>query len=691
MKALKNIWMFCIIALLNACTTEDIIESSGSTGINNETTTAIGISLDNLLPVNMNSRATIDDLLSQIKDLNIRVTIKPSDNSKEKYAYIYCLSNGEIKVDGKTVDASKAYNIDGKTGYIHCNDIAAVQVKKVQVIANYGSDLYNNKDWESVVEKDNNNLLSQEYCMMYGETDSSIRNEHNGQASLNCQLFTVKLKRTRAMLTVALQGTEDLKPGVSITPKKISLHNIPVQCSLLSENKATDIAHKNGEPQDINWGTITRGVTAGAHADKDLPTNFLPLYLFENLGGTTTNTDKVKKYPEGCAGINDAKKNETHSYVEIEADYRYEENGFLKNSGTIVYRFFLGGNDFNDFNVRRNVYYRLTLRLKGFGGAKEDGKVDNDGKLVVNNEDLSWRVDMNIRDWGFEKDEYDFDAHGTLGIMKVMGSEWKVKGSGTSGGNSFIKFWSGDIMDSYWVEPTNVGKCGTEDGILYFYIQPWAWTGSGSDGFNDDALMDKSNSSRRKITITLSNGSDEQTVTFYQWKPITIVNGRIYMERFEEDNPFEWGYQGESISDINNTSLTLKQMWNAVGKMPNSPAQVYCKEKGSYGSIADSKKEEYGLTGQYDKYPSPSGNNAEYCLPDMNTLLQMQKYCEDHPHSNNRDDENYYQPLELSEGYWSVSTNNQETYFLDANGQQSVTSARSSAKRVRAIYTVKPW
>ena len=42
-------------------------------------------------------------------------------------------------------------------------------------------------------------------------------------------------------------------------------------------------------------------------------------------------------------------------------------------------------------------------RLKGFGGAKEDGKVDGNGKLVVNKEDLSWRVDMNTRDWGFEK------------------------------------------------------------------------------------------------------------------------------------------------------------------------------------------------------------------------------------------------------------------------------------------------
>lgn len=701
MKALKLIILFVVMGLSAACTTEDIVDSSNSNQ-STEEGTYISITPDNLLPINMNSRAAVDGLLYKVNDINIKIT------AENKIVYVYC-EGEKLYLDGSVVDhtstntcyINKKNLANGNDVFVHVNDVVSNKVTSIEAIANYGSDLYNNKDWNTI-EEEGNAKLENGLCIMYGKTikPSKNDNQHGGQGSLHCDVYEVALQRTRAMFTVSLNGV-GLKQGVSITPKSMKVCNIPSSCWVTKDNaidgknikKATDVTYTAAE---LKWdGSVTQSKSVGVHAKSDdasLPNGFVPIYMYENKQGITENTDKKTKYPQGCTSIDDAKSNQTHSYIEIEADYKYEENGSLKNSGTVIYRFFLGGNDRNDFNMQRNCYYRLTLNLKGFGGAAEDGKVEN-GKLVVNDTDASWRVDMNIRDWGFEKDEYDFDAHGTLGIMKVMGSEWKVKGEGTSGGNSFIKFWSGDIMDNYWVEPTSVGKCGTEDGILYFYIQPWAWDGSGSDGFNDAELMDKSNSSRRKITITLSNGSDEQTVTFYQWKPITIVNGEIYMERFEEDNPFEWGYQGESISGINNSTLTRKQMWDAIENMPNSPAQIYCKEKGSYSSIDSSKKDEYGLTGdQYNKYPSPSGNDAQYCLPDMNTLLLMQKYCEDHPHSNNRDDENYYQPLELSEGYWSVSTtNNQETYFLDANGQQSVTSARSSAKRVRAIYTVNPW
>ncbi|WP_455665950.1 DUF4906 domain-containing protein [Phocaeicola sp.] len=687
MKALKIIWLFFMVGILNACTEDDMV-SADSNGKDENAAIEIAISLDDLLPVNMNSRGKeIDGLLSQINDLNIRIQM----SNNEKYTYIYCPSLNELYINGKGISGNDTYYIDGDMLKIHLMDIAAKNVKLVEVIANNGKNILNDNDWKSVVEQGDNNL-DKGYCMMYGETDSSIDNKHDGQGALKCQKFTVNLKRTRAMLTVQLTGN-GLKDGVSITPKKISLHNIPTQCTLLSDNVAATNTRKDGEVHDIDWGTVTTGKTVGAHDNSGSQKDFLPLYLFENMQGKNDNTSsnpKEFKYPKGCNSVAEAKNNKTHSYVEIEAEYRYEENGYLKNSGVIVYRFFLGENDYNDFNVKRNTYYRLTLNLKGFGGAREDGKVE-EGKLVVNDKDLSWRVDMDIRDWGFEKDEYDFDAHATLGTMKVMGKGWTVEGDGTSGGNSFIKFWSGDPKVNYWVEPTSVGKCGTENGILYFFIQPWAWDGSGKDGFNDSSLMDKTNPSRRKITITLINGSDKQTVTFYQWKPITIENGKVYMERFEEDNPFEWGYQGKSISGINGTALSPKQMWGAIAMMPQSPAQVYCKEKDGYSSISSSKKEEYGLVSSPGQYPGPSGNDAQYCLPDMQTLQKMKKYCDDNPHSNDRDDTNYYQPLDLGE-YWSVSTNNQnQTYFLDIDGQQSVTSERNSAKRVRAIYLINPY
>ncbi len=680
MKALKIIWLFCTIGLLSACTADDITESSGSNGKDDDATTAIAISLDNLLPVNMNSRATVDDCLSQINDLNIRVTTQSGGSNSEKYIYIYCTRNN-ISIDGQSYESSKAYYIDGKMNYIHLNDIAAKQVKKIEVIANNGSSLYK-KDWNSVMEKGDNNL-TEGYCMMYGETTSSgEENSHTGQGSLNCRKFTVKLKRTRAMITVRLKGSE-LYSGVSITPKKIRLHNVPVQCTLASTNVATAETRTDGEAYDINWGTITSGVTVGAHIENEISDTCLPLYLFENMQGENKNTSseqKVIKYPAGCSTVADAKKNKTHSYVEIEAEYRYEVGGNLKNSGTIIYRFFLGKNDYNDFNVERNTYYKLTLNLKGFGGAYEDGKV-KDGVLVVNDEDVSWRVDVDIRDWGFEKNEYDFDAHSELGTINVMGDGWQIVGaideSGESVGSmSWIRFASPGTGTG-WTEPTNVGYQIAQGGKIQYYIQPMIFT----QNFNENTSVD----TKRTITVTVKKGSTTQKITFTQWVPIKLsVNGKtVFMERFEEEPLQEWGCQNENLTDrVISTKLGKSvsynlgtnigashqngNTWYINDRKLNAPAHLYCYNKSDVPG---------GAAGAVATY---------YVLPDQETLQAMIEYSRNNREAN-------VEPLMIGEDYWTSSVDEDTptgTRFWNGRTQQfDNTTDRKLVKRTRAIYT----
>lgn len=669
MKALKIIWLFCTIGLLSACTADDVTESSGSNGKDDNVTTAIAISLDNLLPVNMNSRTTVDDCLSQINDLNIRVTTQSGGSNSEKYTYIYC-TRDQISIDDQSYSYSKAYYIDNEMNYIHLNDIAAKQVKKIEVIANNGSSLYK-KDWNSVLEEGDNNL-NKGYCMMYGETTSSgEENAHEGQGSLNCRKFTVKLKRTRAMLTVQLKGI-GLKSGVSITPKKIRLHNVPVQCTLTSTNVATAEKRTDGEAHDINWGTITSGVTVGTHIEDRISDTCLPLYLFENMQGQNGNTSsgqKVTKYPVGCSTVVDAKKNRTHSYVEIEADYRYESGGNLKNSGTIIYRFFLGKNDYNDFNVERNTYYKLTLSLKGFGGASEDGKVDN-GVLVVNNEDVSWRVDMDIRDWGFEKDEYDFDAHAVMGEIAVMGSGWTLKSmEGASQASSWLRFKSDNYGSAGWAEPTDDNIQG-EDGKIIFYIQPmqeWEFT---------------SIDEKRTITLTIQKGNDTQIVTISQWTPVRIGTD-IWMERFEEEDCMQtWGFSGV---DVTNKTINLngsprkyatgedvqrkKELGNTYYgyQEVDDAAHAYCFKKGGGGMAG-----------------SPAGATAEpYCLPDQATFNLMLTYSREHLGDK-------CDPVKEYEDYWTSSVptgaGKETSYWSGKDNSYVRTADRTMRKRTRAVF-----
>lgn len=690
MKALKIIWLFFMVGILNACTEDDMV-SADSNGKDENAAIEIAVSLDDLLPVNMNSRTgSIDGLLSQIKDLNIRVT-----KQNGQYTTIYCTPNGfMIDSDQMSSTQSKTYYIGGDMKYIHCNDIQAVHVTKIQVIANYGSNLYKNNDWNSIVESGDNNL-SQEYCMMYGETDASISNKHDGPGALNCQKITVNLKRTRAMLTVQLTGN-GLKDGVSITPKKISLHNIPTQCTLLSDNVATtNNTRKDGEVHDIDWGTVTTGKTVGAHDNSGSQKDFLPLYLFENMQGKNDNTSsnqKVVKYPKGCNSVAEAKNNKTHSYVEIEAEYRYEENGYLKNSGVIVYRFFLGENDYNDFNVKRNTYYRLTLNLKGFGGASEDGKVEED-KLVVNEDDVSWRVDMDITDWGFEKDAYTFDAHASFGYFEIMGSGWQVTTPNNQ--EQWVKFYLSTPQSGVnWTENANSKFTVGNEGKLYYYIEPYYYIEYSGRNYNYNTY--------RTSTVTLTKGGETKTVTFTQYVPIKIeVNSNtiVYMERFEEENQHKWGCVGKAItetlsltgknqivedygatnfkyvdnsgSNLDNTKRnTLYMYYAALNDNFKSDVHLYCIEKSGKGYMDETKVETL----------MSSSNEDIYCLPSKEIFTAMKNF------DFSKLDKGSYEPIWKNEDYWVSNINRNDNTSTYWNGQEYVNGDRNMQKRVRAMY-----
>lgn len=668
------------MGLSAACTTEDIVDSSNSNQ-STEEGTYISITPNDLFPVNMNSRAAVDELLYKVNDINIKIT------AANKTVYVYCTGN-QLYLNGSPANSTKTRYINdehlakGNNVFVHVNDVASNKVTSIEAIANYGSDLYNNKDWNTIKEE-GNAKLENGLCIMYGKTEKPNEkdNQHDGTGSLHCDIYQVDLKRTRAMFTVSLNGTNDMKPGVSITPKSMKVCNIPSSCWVTKDNaidgknikKATDLTYTAAE---LKWdGSVTQGKSVGVHAKNDdasLPNGFVPIYMYENKQGITENTDKKTKYPQGCTSIDDAKSNQTHSYIEIEADYKYEENGSLKNSGTVIYRFFLGGNDRNDFNMQRNCYYRLTLNLKGFGGAAEDGKVE-DGKLVVNDTDASWRVDMNIRDWGFEKDEYDFDAHAVMGEIAVIGSGWTLQSmEGADKYSSWLRFKSDSYGTAGWAEPTDDNIQG-KNGKIIFYIQPMqSWE------------FENYPNEKRTITLTIKKGVLTQTITISQWTPIKI-NDNIWMERFEEDDCIQsWGFDNEDIANkqITFEGLGTKRKY-AVGEdvsitkelgntyygyqLVKNAAHAYCYRKGGNG-----------IEG------SPAGATAEpYALPDWNTFQLLLGYSRNHPNGN-------FDPIKEDKDYWTSSVpveKGEETIYWNGEEQsQSTTTERPMTKRTRAVF-----
>ena len=737
MKTLRYLWFTLAVYLLAACSNEDIRSSFPENGVIGNETALISISSKNLLPVDMNKTRAgkgIDQLLSVVNDLNIRVHL--GDAAHVDFFCNQTEITSSSPVAGTIGNHTAKYipkhlldninNTKEKEGgtQIHCDKIVASSISKIEIIANYGEVIASNVDYSSIKELDASNYLSKKYCMMYGVTTgpSSVENKHleNGTP---CKLFQVNLKRTRAMISVMIVNNK-LNKGVEITPRKIRLCNVPTSCTLQKlcptpdKNKILQISDcvRVSQEREITEGLLKESIGSHAEANKELPKNFHPLYMYENMQGTNmqdTNThptgNHVTKYPAGITNVADAKnpnKNFKYSYVEIDADYRYREKSAVKVSGTITYRFFLGNNATDNFDIEGNHYYKLTLNLKGFGGAKEDGKVDENGNLVVNKEDLSWRVDMNTRDWGFEKSEYDFDSHYLDGKVQVVGENWKF--TDVLKGNGYASWLTLNIEErdgQEWVNPTNIIKQNYKlkivDGTLRFNVQPMFYQKPAQldpvGSFDENSYRNSTNYREMQIEIQNTDTKEKDTIVIRQYAPIPVtvtVNGKeetFFMERFEEYDTdkdgniaygLPWGYEDNKLNKLKNFNYqNVKYNWGNPNKNKVGLNSTYLSEKGCAANVCYLKGQDGIQQGAPAEY---------YALPSKAMMEAMFKMAANYDKSWGP-----FEQMHVYEDYWT-STVEQNTptstqYYRGVDQSYQSTEKRKELKRVRSVYTVHQW
>lgn len=546
-------------------------------------------------------------------------------------------------------------------------------------------------------------------CIMFGSTSQLV----NG---------TISLKRTIAMLSVKIKG-DQLKKGVRITPTKISLHNVPKACYIGCDNK---IENKNeaqaigqieeGLKEREGWGTLSSSgdgtkTVIGGH-DNELGT--IPLFMFENLQGDgevyqggSSHDQQVYKLPKSFTG--DPKQPELlqkyldetkmHSYILIEADYDYQDpsNPEKEIRGTIAYRFLLGNNIINSFDVERNNYYQITLDLKNGGGALEDGKEDKDGNLLINNTDLSWRVDMFITDFGFTKEKYNFDCHAEVGIMDIVGTGWKIteakSGTTNMAGQSWILFSTSHAGTVGWSEPTDLLEIGVGD-IISYYIKPIQ-------------VDDFDKGPKRTMTLTLKNTNTgaQQIVTFIQWYPVKVpvtLGGKqfnVYMERFEEESNLAWGCNGTNLNNM--VTVYYKEGYGHSQKHYNfgdfttlsdySAGNAYfIWNQEGYGTSWECKRNKdmaaatYCLNKSWRADQNGSGNDEYYyTLPSASIFKELIRY------SNSSNDGNFERLRENSD-YWTSTVYEESpkaTSYWDGSSKGiKSTENRNDRKRVRSIF-----
>lgn len=97
------------------------------------------------------------------------------------------------------------------------------------------------------------------------------------------------------------------------------------------------------------------------------------LYLLENRQGDLlehVETDAGKVFTEG-------RYREVCSYIELHAEY-HSDSWDSRAGAPLIYRFYLGENR-NNFDVRRNCIYRITVRPEGDGLKEDSWRVDKEG------------------------------------------------------------------------------------------------------------------------------------------------------------------------------------------------------------------------------------------------------------------------------------------------------------------------
>lgn len=576
-KYIKNIWVAaCILmsgTLFNSCTDEldgKSVINTGTEGIN------LTISVDGMREKVL-TRADIDNRRANIHDVNI-VFADAEGNIVGDIVRITAdnvTTNPSIGAENSGL-VSKNFETGDVSYHIGAADMPDKEFTDIYVVANFlnergelieiPSDVTTIQKLKERRQGVTYATAAGQYCTMFGKAEADSGDHgHTGGST-----YKVSLKRTVAMITLGIDGS-GLRQGVIIEPTKVELCNVPATCSISEDvpnkpdgEKDSPKISPSGQGIDIRWSPIAcakmgDGYIQQAPNDNPHGAESSALYMFENLQGTTGNAKdaQIDKAPS-------EEKVGYCSYIKVTANYYYREDrdgeddkgGFSINNltGTITYYFYLGGNIYNDFNVKRNTHYQLTLMLSGWGGLVEEGVVTSDGDYNSDS-DESWRVETDFPE-GFITTELNVPVGGSrVDILLANLDE--------------------NALDKYHIEYLNEG--GAAGNAL------WAQ-------FADDGEWSTSGMNQHLDALAWSNGDGSYTLRFYI-EPIdlqefnTIANGLNTIESWLESGYREWsfGIKGQGGGKDYISEFTIRQwlplpvMINDDGTVPQRPgdAELY--------------------------------------------------------------------------------------------------------------------
>lgn len=445
-----------------------------------------------------------------------------------------------------------------------------------------------------------------------------------------CRRLLIGLERTAAMVTVRVDGT-GLGDNIVITPKKISLHNVPTECTLgpnyivptvnndgrtpvenrinlngdskdglaLSgigtEVKLVNGAQKAKHQDDPTYNTSVGGHYLDENGNEDYTiTGISPLFLYENTHapnfGEQTNDDQKWKRPSDVDKTITAIENNTKtcSYLEVEGEYiEYQEDDLtqISQKGTVSWRFFLGSDELKNFDVKRNHCYRIDLMLSGtsISELQETWRVMGTLKEAV----IIGETDMVVGGGG---EAFCVEFINDKTTMKIAQNP----------DATFVYVYTKPKSEFNWIPVSEIGNGATHTSDEYnqtwFYVSPFLpetpWDGderSCSVSFTDNSgnntyeTITFTQYRPIKIEVTPTDVADKDDADMQEIKNLitTYYNCNfdggesfvMYIDRVDR-NPMPWGFDGIEID--HNHHSGFENVYHLID--PKEPVTQICLE-----------------------------------------------------------------------------------------------------------------
>lgn len=397
------------------------------------------------------------------------------------------------------------------------------------------------------------------------------------------------VRRAVSKVTIDFDGS-NLKDGVTVYIKNAVLKQVADGTFLGSETKIGEnnfgifqpdsqyvLTYGSGDsfsawPSVTNSKTFTPSDVWGASASgsfHDDDAKALPCY--ENMQGVFD--DKSKLQDKDNDGVIDSAEFKDDvpdgTYLEVEG-YYFANRDEYKSQGTITYRFMLGKNAVNDFNVMRNHHYKITMRFKGYGN-------DVDWHIAYKEKYLeaTYPQDVNYQGYFFNTDPH---YNTVLNGGHNFDNQNKITVTSYETPDGVVNQWiEPEISYSYYIHNDETDTWDADNGASWLTVntenatdkqKTYSFVASMSDTV--DAKFPTSSVGSKTAPHNLSNKTGgemvENTANCYMvgksgWYSIPLVYGNA----ITDGNPFPEAYNSSHIVNHLNKQITKPYIMDNEG------------------------------------------------------------------------------------------------------------------------------